>query len=202
MWYVGTALLLINTLAGISAAVIAAEAQVCPSADHPIYCAITGIQPAVDKEFAMQLSDLIYKYSKRYNTDPIITVGIIAQESMFRNIHRKQDIVLYGEECDDDGKCVEYTKLATGYTDIGLYQFHARTIQAYSMDALRLRDDLEYATQQHCYLLSVKLKECSALGKEAWSCYHSATPKYREKYVRMVNRHLNKINYYKETNHE
>lgn len=165
-----------------------AEMEKCQK--HPIYCSIKAINNKVDDAWAMEISNHLHKYSKRYNTDPMISVAIIAQESMFRNVHRKQDIVLFYEECDEDNVCVEYTKLATGYTDVGLYQFHARTIQAYGMDALRLRDDIEYATERHAFLLSEKLRECSRLGKEAWSCYHSATPHFRKKYVRMVGRYL------------
>lgn len=96
------------------------------------------------------------------------------------------------EDCTS-GTCVEYMRKVRGYTDIGLYQFHAATIEAYGMDAIRLRDDIEYATDRHCFLLSVKVKECADLGEDAWACYHSRTPKYRNKYIQMVNRYFTKI---------
>ena len=118
---------------------------------------------------------------------------------MFKNIHRKHTVLELVEDCDEEtGKCVEYMRKVRGYTDIGLYQFHAATIEAYGMDALRLRDDIEYATDRHCFLLSVKLRECADLGDSAWTCYHSRTPFYREKYEKMVNKYYEKINPKKE----
>ncbi len=168
-------------------------------ANNPIYCAMLTLRPNIDKAWAMEISNYIYTYSKQYGTDPLRTVAIAMQESGLRNIHRKQDIVFIREEClpstTDDRKqdCVEYSSMITGYTDLGLYQFHARTIVAYGMDALRLRDDLKYATKMHVILLRAKLKECADLGKDAWVCYHSRTPKYRKRYKRMVNRYYNRI---------
>lgn len=163
-------------------------------AKNPVYCAILKLRPDIDKTFGLELSNYIFKYSKKYGTDPYRSVAIAMQESTLRNIHRKQDVVLIKEHCDSDNVCVEYTELGTGYTDIGIWQFHARTIQAFSMDALRLRDDIEYSTERHTYLLRIKMQECgAALGEDAWSCYHSSTPQYREKYVQMVERYYEQI---------
>lgn len=176
---------------------VMAEPQNCGSVQfskkNPIYCAIMSIHPKVEHSWAMILSNYIHKYSRKYTTDPLRTVAIIAQESMFRNVHRKHTVLELVEECDEAGECIEYLRKVRGYTDIGLYQFHAATIEAYGMDALRLRDDIEYATERHCFLLSVKLRECADLGDSAWTCYHSRTPLYREKYERMVNRYYERI---------
>ena len=159
---------------------------------NPIYCSILTINKDVDKDFAMKLSNYIYKYSSKYNQDPYRTVSIIAQESMFKNIHRKHTVLEIYEECVEE-VCVEYVRKVRGYTDIGLYQFHAATIEAYGLDVLRLRDDIEYATEQHFLLMKDKLRECSYLKEEAWTCYHSATEKHRIKYKKLVNRFYNKI---------
>lgn len=164
----------------------------CPSTVHKLYCAIIKINPSIDKDYALTLSNYIYKASAKYNTDPLRTVAIAAQESMFRNIHRQHTVLELVEDCSE-GDCIEYMRSVRGYTDIGVYQFHAATIKNYGMDAIRLRDDIEYATDRHAYLLSVKLKECADLGKDAWVCYHSRTLEHREKYKRMVNKYYNMI---------
>lgn len=191
----------IIVLATWIALLLAAKAPAAPAqvdcVRNPIYCAITKLRPDIDRDLAMELSNHISKYSKAYGTDPLRTVAIAMQESTLKNIHRKQAVVTVTEECSETPpshqSCVEYSKVTWGYTDIGIYQFHAATIQAYGMDALRLRDDLAYATEQHCFLLAVKMRECAGLGQESWSCYHSATESYRTKYVRMVNRYYERI---------
>lgn len=177
-------------LAGILNVFIApAFASSRDCAVHPLYCAILELRPDISTDFAMDFSNYVSKYSRQYKVDPYRVLAIAMQESAIRNIHRKQMVVLINEQCDDEGVCTEYTSLASGYTDIGIFQFHALTIQYYGMDILRLRDDIEYATEQHCKLLAIKIKECADLGEEAWSCYHSRSPKYRVKYVTDVNRY-------------
>lgn len=169
-----------------------AEAADCSR--NPIYCSILKLRPDIDKAFAAELSNYISKYSKRYGTDPYRSVAIAMQESTIKNIHRKQDVILIKEHCDEENVCVEYTELGSGYTDIGVWQFHARTIQAFRMDALKLRDNLEYATERHVFLLRVKLQECGEqLGASAWTCYHSATEVYRLKYEKLVNKYYERI---------
>lgn len=133
---------------------------------NPIYDSILTINPKVDKELALNLSNYLAKYSKKYNTNPYRSVAIVAQESMFRNI--STDI------------------------DIGLFQFNLFTIKAYKMDKLRLQFDLEYATEQHVILLAKKKEYCKD-KEEAWACYHSSIPRHHATYVKLVNRYYNQI---------
>jgi hypothetical protein len=171
---------------------ISSNLLACDKPSEPIYCAIKTISPETDSAFALKLSNLIYKYSKKYGTNPYISVAIIAQESMFQNINRKQDILIISEECEEEA-CVESVKTVKGYTDIGIYQFHLGTIKAYGMDALRLKNDLEYATDRHMFLLKEKLRECADLGDAAYTCYHSRSPRQREAYLKLVTRYLERI---------
>lgn len=138
---------------------------------HPLACAIKTLQPALAGGEAFFLSNLIYKYSKKYNVDPYIVIAIAMQESGLRNINRTSGGII---------------------TDVGLYQFHISTIDHYNIDMLRLTMDIAYQTERACWLLSVKLKECSDLNN-SWACWHSRTDKHKAKYELMVNKYYNQI---------
>lgn len=159
----------------------------------PVLCAILKLRPNVDHKYAYKLSNEIAKYARKYSVDPYRIVAIGMQESGLRNIHRKHDVIVITEDCNEVGICTEYVKQVRGYTDIGIFQFHARTITDHGLDVLRLRDDIGYATEQACRLLSQKIRQCADLGDEAWSCYHSRTEKYRTKYVKLVERYYVRI---------
>lgn len=148
--------------------------------NHPIFCRIVNLKPTIDKEFAMTLSNLIHKYSNKYGTDPLITVAIAMQESSLRNVNRYGTVYKSG-------------KYIKGITDVGIYQFHVNTIRNEGLNADKLAEDLDYATEQHVKLLKKKMKLCRWLDiplEESWSCYHSATEKHRLKYVNLVKRYL------------
>lgn len=141
---------------------------------HPIECAIRTLQPLTGAGEARLLSNLISKYSLKYKVDPLRVVAIAMQESGLRNVDRIHGGIV---------------------TDVGIYQFNILTIDSYGMDAVRLKNDIAYATERMCWLLSIKLKECSDLGKDAWACYHSRTDKHRLKYINLVDKYYKGINY-------
>jgi len=151
---------------------------------HKIYCHIKRLKPRIDSKFAMSLSNLLYKYSKKYKINPHVSVAIIMQESSFRNKDR-----IVRAYVDRDG--VEVPEYVV--TDVSMYQFHVDTIENFKLDTERLRTDLEYATEQHFKLLAKKIKVCSnrGIGKnKAWACYHSYTRKHMNKYYKLVGRYL------------
>jgi len=142
---------------------------------HPVKCAIKTLQPSIGNGESYLLSNLIVKYSKKHNVDPYRIVAIAMQESSLKNVNKisKEGII----------------------TDVGLFQFHIGTIDMFKLDVRRLQDDVAYAVERACWLLSLKLKECSSLGKDAWACYHSSSTKHRLKYQELVNKHYIKIKY-------
>lgn len=135
---------------------------------HPLQCAIMSLQPAIKAGEAHTLSNYIYKYSKKYEVDPYRVIAIGMQESSLQNINRVNNQII---------------------TDVGMFQFNVNTIDAYEMDFERLQTDLSYQVEMACWLLSQKLKYCSDLGMDAWTCYHSRTEKYRLLYQDLVNRY-------------
>lgn len=133
----------------------------------------------------MTLSNYLYKYSKIYKTDPFISVAIAMQESSLINKNRVESAVV-------DCKCSK-REIKRVITDVGLFQFHVRTIEHEGLDFDRLQTDLEYAVKSHVILLKKKMRLCKRLGireEESFSCYHSATRKFRKRYVRDVSRYL------------
>ena len=158
---------------------------------NKVYCRIIEVSPSTDKNFAMQLSNYIHKYSKQFGTDPMISVAIAMQESSFRNIDKQGSILL------SNGRVVR------GHTDLGVFQIHINTIENlkkeanWNIDYFKLRNDVEYQTYWHIRILKRKIETCEKMkdklnienGNE-WSCYHSYTYKHRIKYVNDVNRYL------------
>lgn len=151
---------------------------------HPIYCKIKKLKPNMSYNKAMKLSNLFYKYSKKYKTNPIISVAIAMQETgLNTKLHRKESIIVF-----DSNNNWKYIK---GYSDICMFQFHATTIVNNKLNPIKLRDSIDYCIYNHFKLLSNKIKLCRKLKIEKpWSCYHSITPKFRNKYIKDVSRFL------------
>ncbi len=153
---------------------------------HKIFCKIKELNSSVNDKYAMRLSNLLYKYSKKYKTDPMVSIAIAMQETGIRNIDRKTRALVK----QDNGEVIK-----TVVTDVGIFQFHVDTIEYYNLDVQLIRSDLEYAVEQHIKLLKKKIKLCLRHGidkDEAWSCYHSLTRKHRRKYVNDVSRYITK----------
>lgn len=151
---------------------------------HKIYCHIKQVRPDMKTREAMKLSNLIYKYSKKYKTDPHLSVAIGMQESSLVNQNRKVKGMI---------KTENGFQLVEVYTDVGLFQMHYNTIIMRELDMNRLQSDLEYNVDQHVKLLSEKIDFCSKRYPDtAWACYHSSTKKNHIKYVKLVTRYFYK----------
>jgi len=160
---------------------------------HKVYCAIKKLRPTANSAWAMKLSNIIYKEAKKIGIDPKLSVAIAMQETSLRHINRKQKIIVEKEVCDLGGKpCMIVHEIVSGYSDLGLYQFHVNTIIHYKIDINQL-DDLEYATKMHFKILADKLKMCKKHGDQAWTCYHSKTERLRNRYYEDVIRYYNEV---------
>lgn len=158
-----------------------ADALAVNCGHHPIYCRIKELNPKVDSQYAMKLSNHIHKYSRMYNMDPMISVAIAMQESAFRNVNRKGTIKL------KNGTTV------SGVTDVGVFQINIANIDHYKIDYFRLQHDLKYQTYWHYQILREMIRICKAhklaKGRE-FSCYHSTTRYHRQQYFRLIKRYL------------
>jgi len=157
---------------------------------HPIYCKIKTLNPKIDVLMANQLSNLIYKYSKKYHQDAYLSVAIAMQESGLRNVNKSSNGLILENICDSDGVCEQKYREGVIYTDIGIFQFHVDTIKNYNIDANLLINNMEYAVEQYFKLMTSKIKMCRDLGKDAYLCYHSKTKEERNKYKVLVERYL------------
>jgi hypothetical protein len=148
---------------------------------HPIYNKIVKLKPTINKKFAMNLSSLVYKYSREYKQDPFISIAIAMQESSLRQRHRVEKVAHF----TDKGY-----EIIRGYTDLCLFQIHISTAINYGMDLMKLNTNLEYCVEQHFKIMKKKRKICKKLGKDDWTCYHSMTEVLRLQYKKLVERYL------------
>ena len=155
---------------------------------HPMYCKILEMQPKANKQWAMRFANALIRYGKDYQMDPWLSLAIAMQESSLREIHRKHTTIVFKDQCKK-GKCHKTYQIIHGYTDLSIFQFHIATVQAFNFDPIKLSNNLDYAVKSHYKLMQRKLKKCSYLGNEAWSCYHSRTKKYRKRYTKLVKRY-------------
>ena len=155
---------------------------------HPLYCEILMLQPKIDHAWAMDFSNHLHTYAKKYKLDPWRSLAIAMQESSLKQKNRKVPVLIFTEKCSKN-RCKRSYKIIRGISDIGLFQFHIGTVKYYKLDPLRLMDDLEYAVESHFKLLKKKIEKCKHLKSAAWSCYHSRSAMYRKKYITLVNRY-------------
>lgn len=169
----------------------AAEGIDC--AKHPLYCATVKLQPSVDKKWAFKFSNLLYKHAKKYGMDPYRSLAIAMQESSLRPINRTTTMVVMLKQrvCYNVGACVDIDgwQYITGATDVGVFQFSARTLRDYGINVARMQNDLEYVVEEHFKFLKQKIRTCVKKKiSPAWACYHSKTPKRHAEYKELVNR--------------
>jgi len=157
---------------------------------NPIYCKIMELQPRMNKSEAMKLSNLIAKAAKKHGVDPMVSVAILNQENNFRDKHTWQITKKIKNKCGEDS-CTQTITETKEVFDMTIAQINVKTAADYNFDLVRLFEhDTEYAIDCHFTILKDKIRMCADLGDEAWSCYHSKTPVYREKYVELVSRYL------------
>lgn len=155
---------------------------------HPLYCVIRQLNPSVEHDWAMRLSNLLYKYGKQHDLDPYRSLAIAMQESSLRETNRRDKFILLTEDCGKQS-CKPTYEVINGISDMGVFQFHIRTILNNNIDPLRLNNDLEYAVATHFKILKDKYRICAKYAAEAWSCYHSKSPGLRETYIQAVNKY-------------
>jgi len=167
-----------------------AEAKDFDCLKNPIFCQIKVLNPRVPDSMAVKLSNAINKYSRKFGTDPMVSVAIAMQESGFTNKNRTEAFVA------PDGTVKQ------GITDVGVFQIHVDTIRHFKIDSARLLRDLDYQAYWHTRILKEKIKTCQSKREKLnvkegneWSCYHSFTPSKRKIYLNDVKRHLAQIQY-------
>lgn len=156
---------------------------------HPIYCKIKKLRPDMPYKEAMNLSNIVYKKSQKYHGDPILAIAIAMQETGLKQINRKQSIIKFKKECEND-ECQETYIIYKGVSDVCMFQIHVNTVINYDIDPIKLKNDLSYCIDWHFKIMNIKKQTCKKLGNEAWSCYHSTNKMLRKQYIKLVGRFL------------
>lgn len=157
---------------------------------HKLYCAIVELQPAINKEFAMELSNVLRRKSIEHNTDPYLSIAIAMQESSLLNINRIVKLEEKSEKvCDEFLRCEKTINKIEYVSDFGLFQFSLRTIHDRQLEVERLLNDIDYMVEEHIIFLKEKIRMCSRMyPTTAWGCWHSADHDRHYDYVTRVNR--------------
>lgn len=158
---------------------------------HKLYCTIVKLKPKINKDFAMQLSNAIYKSSNKYNVDPFRIIAIMRQESGINmNARNTQTVTKTHKECDEWERCITTTTTNKQTTDFGLFQFHIKTMQRHKLNINRVMTDMNFTVDFAVNMISRKIKMCSKIWPQTpWACYNTATNKLHQKYVKHVNRY-------------
>jgi len=152
---------------------------------HPIYNHIVNIKPSINKDYAMRLSNIIYKACKQYSLPCRIFTAILAQESMFE---------LTAKNMSCGVKLDTYERVCVA-ADVGIAQINYKTIDRYNLDYEKLLTDLKYSVDAGAKVLSWFHKRYSK-GDPAWysryNCGTRSTTKRAtcQEYVELVERFL------------
>jgi len=123
---------------------------------NPIFCKIIENKPKLDRGYALELSNIIFKMHRKYDIPIDIFVAILRQESGY-------SLDAIGKRCglnkDLEKKCV--------YTDFGIAQIHYKTIELWGFNAQKLTEDLEYSVEAGAKILH-DFKKRYAHKEEFW----------------------------------
>ena len=182
---------------------------------HPIYCQIKKNNPYLTKKRAMEISNYVYKYTRKHNVDARIYTAILAQESMYSlkakncntGIIMKTDeeitkermfcrtTVLKGETpIEDISKCREpikpYKRQKVCF-DFGISEINFKTAERYGFDIKRLTEDLDYSIECGVIVLADFAKRYKHREPlDWWTRYNSPTKRNRRIYYDNVKRWL------------
>lgn len=150
----------------------------------------------------MQLSNIIYKYSRRYDLDPKLMTAIFAQESMYKvgSKNCTKGIRCYRLQCGRGLECCDFIQaidLATDKlayhpvrtcTDFGISQIHYRTINRYKFNLSKLLSDTDYSVYAGARVLYDIKRRRAKKEPTWWTRYNASSPHKRAEYERKVMR--------------
>lgn len=132
---------------------------------NPIYCQIKKNSPSINGQYAMQLSNIIYKMHKKYGIPSNIFTAILMQES-------KYTLTAKGRHC---GYTKDFKKICV-YSDYGISQIHYKSAELWKFDVERLTKDLEYSVEAGAKILQYFMKRFEQNEPDKWySRYNCGT---------------------------
>ena len=151
---------------------------------HPIFCQIKKNKPSINNQFAMKLSNLIYKMHKKYHIPSRIFTAILMQESAYT-------LKAKGKHC---GYTEDFRKECV-FSDYGITQIHYKTAELWDFDINLLTTDLEYSVEAGAKVLAYFMKRYEAKEVNWWVRYNCGTAKSNKRetcniYKGLVQRYL------------
>jgi len=156
-------------------------------AKNPIYHAIKILNKKIDKEKAMEYSNIIAKYSRLYSLDPFLLVSIARQEShIVLNTsagHLEEEVIL-----QEDGEFVKRFIV----TDMCMMQIHRSNVLRLKLDPNRLLTSADYCIHEGAKILQ-GFKYLIKTDSRWWSRYNASILERRREYEEFILKHYKKI---------
>lgn len=175
---------------------------------HPIYNQILRNKPSINKQYAMKLSNIIHKMTRKYNLPSQIFTAILAQESGYRLAAKSGGMAYIDDIASFDSKvqaclnlsvdlgkecCVckikRYKKVKV-VMDFGISQIHINTIERFDFNILKLTTDLEYSVEAGAIVLAGFKKKYSKREELWFTRYNSSNKIKRDIYYELIKRYF------------
>lgn len=157
---------------------------------HPIYCQIIKNKPTINKMYALELSNIIYKYTKAYKISSSLYTAILMQESSYK---------LDSKNCNKGLREPSEIEKAQGITemvedevclDLGISQINIKTIRNFDLDPELLITDLEYSIESGLKVLKDFKKRYKHKEPDWWTRYNASNEERRNMYKESVSKYL------------
>lgn len=150
---------------------VEAKAEYCE--DNPIFCQILDNSPNLDKNYAYELSNVIYRASKKYNINKHLLSAILMQESSYKLNANNNNL------------------------DLGIAQINVNTAKSLKLNNKKLMTDLKYSVEAGASVLKWFQKTYKKREPDTWYCrYNVGSRKNANEskacaaYIKAVNRWL------------
>lgn len=156
---------------------------------NPIYCQIVKNAPNINKEYARELSNVIYKETRKENINSTIFTAILMQESSYKLSAMNCSIGVEALKLEKESQhLLLFEKKVC--TDFGIGQIHFITAKRYGVDINRLLTDLTYSIKMSIIVLKDFKKRYYKKESDWWTRYNSSNTYKRELYRKKVLRWL------------
>ena len=147
---------------------------------HKIYCHIKRNNPRLSHSYTMEVSNIIYKVSRKHRIPANIYTAILMQESSYKK----------GARGCHSGLDKETGEEVTICADFGISMINYKTAKLYNFDLQKIMNDLEYGIEAGAIVLSGFKKRYSRREKDYWTRYNANNKTKRLIYKKLVERFL------------
>ena len=151
---------------------------------NPLCQKILTLNPNLDKDYALNLSNAFHRVAKKFQIPKDLLVSIAKQESNFRldAVREVSGLIL-----DEDG----YKQAKVG-SDFCMMQINALNILRMKFDAKKLTEDVTYCLEAGAKILTWA-KKYKDKDPEWWTRYNAVSDIHRQTYKKHVLKHWRKL---------